>query len=72
MDDAILKALELDGEKLRQLTGEDHGPAFLTVEPDPTAPTCRLPPMKLYYTLLFLLCLALCFAPYWSEGPMLK
>ena len=23
------KALEADGEKLRQITGQDHGPAFL-------------------------------------------
>jgi hypothetical protein len=26
MDDEMAKALALDGEKLRQLTGEDHGP----------------------------------------------
>lgn len=26
MDKAMMKALEADGEKLRQLTGEDHGP----------------------------------------------
>jgi hypothetical protein len=26
MDDEMTKALEADGEKLRQLTGEDHGP----------------------------------------------
>jgi hypothetical protein len=26
-------ALEADGEKLRQLTGEDHGPIFLAEEP---------------------------------------
>lgn len=26
MDEAMKKALEADGEKLRQLTGEDHGP----------------------------------------------
>lgn len=25
-DKAMMKALEADGEKLRQLTGEDHGP----------------------------------------------
>jgi hypothetical protein len=25
----MMKALEEDGEKLRQLTGEDHGPVFL-------------------------------------------
>ncbi len=25
----MMKALEADGEKLRQLTGEDHGPVFL-------------------------------------------
>lgn len=26
----MMKALEQDGEKLRQLTGEDHGPVFLS------------------------------------------
>jgi hypothetical protein len=26
----MMAALEADGEKLRQLTGEDHGPVFLT------------------------------------------
>lgn len=26
MDREMMKALEADGEKLRQLTGEDHGP----------------------------------------------
>jgi len=25
-DDEMMRALEADGEKLRQLTGEDHGP----------------------------------------------
>jgi hypothetical protein len=25
-DDDMMKALEADGEKLRQMTGEDHGP----------------------------------------------
>ena len=29
MNREMLKALEADGEKLRQLTGEDHGPHFL-------------------------------------------
>jgi hypothetical protein len=28
-DKEMMKALEADGEKLTQLTGEDHGPAFL-------------------------------------------
>lgn len=28
-DNEMMKALEEDGEKLRQLTGEDHGPSFL-------------------------------------------
>lgn len=27
----MIAALEADGEKLRQLTGEDHGPEFLTI-----------------------------------------
>jgi DnaJ-class molecular chaperone len=38
---AMQRALELDGEKLRQLTGEDHGPVpiedYLELE---TCPTC--------------------------------
>jgi len=29
MDKEMQLALEADGEKLRQLTGEDHGPEFL-------------------------------------------
>jgi hypothetical protein len=33
MDSKMQKALEEDGEKLRQLTGEDHGPAFLDEGP---------------------------------------
>ena len=28
MDKAMMAALEADGKKLRQLTGEDHGPIF--------------------------------------------
>lgn len=32
MDKTMQKALEADGEKLQQLTGEDHGPHF--DEPD--------------------------------------
>lgn len=28
-DREMMSALELDGEKLRQLTGEDHGPQFI-------------------------------------------
>lgn len=32
LDRAMMKALEADGEKLRQLTGEDHGPIFLADE----------------------------------------
>lgn len=31
MDEEMRKALEADGEKLRQLTGEDHGPVFVPV-----------------------------------------
>ena len=30
MDEEMMAALEADGEKLRQLTGKDHGPVFLT------------------------------------------
>lgn len=29
MDKEMMDALKADGEKLRQLTGEDHGPEFL-------------------------------------------
>lgn len=29
MDKEMMRALEADGEKLRQLTGEDHGPIFV-------------------------------------------
>jgi hypothetical protein len=28
MDKEMMKALEADGEKLRQMTGEDHGPVW--------------------------------------------
>ncbi|MBX5131644.1 hypothetical protein HJB80_02915 [Rhizobium lentis] len=31
-DDEMMKALEEDGERLRQMTGEDHGPYFLAEE----------------------------------------
>ena len=34
-DKEMMRALEADGEKLRQLTGEDHGPVF--IEPDSVA-----------------------------------
>lgn len=36
IDKEMMKALEADGEKLRQLTGEDHGPDFL----DDCCPNC--------------------------------
>jgi hypothetical protein len=39
MDKEMMAALEADGEKLRQLTGEDHGPAFLS----PTYDTAAAP-----------------------------
>jgi hypothetical protein len=29
MDEEMMKALEEDGEKMRALTGRDHGPVFL-------------------------------------------
>jgi hypothetical protein len=32
--DEMWEALEADGEKLRQLTGENHGPWFLETCPD--------------------------------------
>jgi hypothetical protein len=31
-DKEMQKALEADGEKLRQMTGEDHGPYFFNFE----------------------------------------
>lgn len=31
---AMMAALEADGEKLRQLTGDDHGPVFLADAPE--------------------------------------
>lgn len=37
-DREMERALELDGEKLRQLTGEDHGPFFIADEPKSFAP----------------------------------
>lgn len=37
-DREMQKALEADGEKLRQLTGEDHGPIWQTTLPFEIAP----------------------------------
>jgi len=34
MDKEMMAALKADGEKLRQMTGEDHGPTFLDTCPD--------------------------------------
>lgn len=34
MDEELMRALEADGEKLRQLTGRDHGPWFDTEPTD--------------------------------------
>lgn len=34
-DEEMMRALEADGEKLRQMTGEDHGPIWLE-----TCPKC--------------------------------
>lgn len=47
MDNEMMRALEADGEKLRQLTGEDHGPHYFiphfvqrpVVAPQQPAPT---------------------------------
>lgn len=36
----MMEALEADGEKLRQLTGEDHGPWFFPDEPPLMVETC--------------------------------
>ncbi len=38
MDREMMEALEADGEKLRQLTDEEHGPAF--VADDQRCPVC--------------------------------
>jgi hypothetical protein len=34
MDKEMMKALMADGEKLRAMTGEDHGPYFIYDEDD--------------------------------------
>lgn len=34
MDEEMMKALMSDGEKLRAMTGEDHGPLFIFDEAD--------------------------------------
>lgn len=39
MDEQMLRALEADGEKLRHLTGEDHGP-WTTDEPTRRCDNC--------------------------------
>lgn len=39
MNKEMQRALELDGEKLRHLTGEDHGPHFISDLPVP-CPEC--------------------------------
>ena len=42
INNEMQKALEADGEKLRQLTGEDHGPWILVTEPC-GHPDCEFP-----------------------------
>lgn len=32
-DDEMMKAFEADGEKLKSLTGQDHGPHFIPEQP---------------------------------------
>jgi hypothetical protein len=39
-DREMQRALKLDGEKLRQLTGEDHGPIFIGEDPYPGLAPC--------------------------------
>jgi hypothetical protein len=39
-DKEMQKALEADGEKLRQLTGEDHGPEFDDYSDGEECPNC--------------------------------
>lgn len=39
-DREMMKALEADGEKLRHLTGEDHGPWFIADEQYPGQAPC--------------------------------
>lgn len=40
IDREMQRALEADGEKLRQITGDDHGPYFVTDEPYPGQAPC--------------------------------
>jgi hypothetical protein len=40
----MMDALEADGEKLRQLTGADHGPVFLPPGSRTDLPCASLPP----------------------------
>jgi hypothetical protein len=42
IDKELKRALEADGEKLKAMTGQDHGPVFLTEEepPDAECPRC--------------------------------
>jgi hypothetical protein len=40
IDREMQHALEADGEKLRQITGEDHGPYFVTDDPYPGQAPC--------------------------------
>jgi len=40
MDKAMMKALEMDGEKLLQMTGEDHGPYFPRCDCEPWPGKC--------------------------------
>jgi len=42
MDKEMLKALQADGDKLRQLTGQDHGP-WIPVEEPCGHPDCEFP-----------------------------
>jgi hypothetical protein len=48
------RALEADGEKLRQLTGEDHGPYFISGACDGESCRCGKPVRhKIEETILF-------------------
>lgn len=40
-DDEMMKALEADGEKLKALTGQDHGPHFIPEQPCEVCETCN-------------------------------
>lgn len=74
MDKEMMKALEADGEKLRQLTGEDHGPwaapepwSYLETTPAANAPASDNP-SGLYCPACREAGMAHCSEPEWCGG----